>query len=139
MTKNNDLDQAREWAEWIIQADSQVEVDPDLRGAANVIQSLPDEWIDADNLADEGRLMLDLPEPQTFPSGEREWYVLDGFVNLDTDGTITIAYNELDEDDIAAGAEIDSGELIFTRLNEAKVLARAFLAATIYAEKEMSE
>lgn len=60
MTTNNDLDQAREWAKWIIQADSQVEVDPDLRGAANVIQSLPDEWIDADNLADEGRLMPDL-------------------------------------------------------------------------------
>lgn len=55
MTTNNDLAQAREWAEWIIQADSQVEVDPDLRTAANVIQSLPDEWIDADNLADEGR------------------------------------------------------------------------------------
>ena len=61
MTTNNDLAQAREWAEWIIQADSQVEVDPDLRTAANVIQSLPDEWIDADNLADEGR-RTHLPE-----------------------------------------------------------------------------
>lgn len=50
MTTNIDLDQAREWAKWVIQADSQVEVDPDLRGAANVIQSLPDEWIDAEKL-----------------------------------------------------------------------------------------
>ena len=136
MTTNNDLDQAREWAKWIIQADSQVEVDPDLRGAANVIQSLPDEWIDAENLADEGRLMPDLPEPQIFPNGEKEWYTPDGWVNLDNDGTITIVYDERDEDDIAAGAEIEPGELVFTRISEANDLALAFLAATIYAQKE---
>ena len=139
MTTNIDLDQAREWAEWVIQAGSQIEVDPDLRGAANVIQSLPDEWIDADNLADAGRLMPDLPEPQTFPNGEREWYTLDGWVNLGTDGTITVVYDERDEDDLVAGAEIEPGELVFTRISEAKILARAFLAATNYAEKEMSE
>lgn len=87
-------------------------------------------------LAADGLLAPDLPEPQTFPNGEREWYTLDGWVNLDTDGTITIVYDERDEDDIAAGAEINPGELVFTRLSEAKVLASAFLAATNHFEKE---
>lgn len=90
----------------------------------------------AQALADAGLLAPDLPEPHTFPNGEKEWYTLDGWVNLDTDGTITVVYDERDEDDIAAGAEIDPGELVFTRLSEAKVLARAFLAATNHAEKE---
>lgn len=133
MTTNLDLDQAREWAKTAINTPNKF---PKGRAAAKVIQSLPDEWIDAENLADEGRLMLELPEPQTFPNGEREWYTLSGWVNLDTDGKITIVYDERDEDDIAAGAEIDPGELVFTRISEANDLALAFLAATIYAQKE---
>lgn len=93
----------------------------------------------AEALADAGCRMLDLPEPQTFPNGEREWYTPDGWVNLDTDGTITIVYDERDEDDIIAGAEIDPGELVFTRISEAKVLVLAFLAAINQAGKDMSE
>ena len=93
----------------------------------------------AEALADAGLLTPDLPEPHTFPNGEKEWYTLDGWVNLDTDGTISIVYDERDEDDIIAGAEIDPGELVFTRISEAKVLVLAFLAAINQAEKDMSK
>lgn len=93
----------------------------------------------AEALDDAGCRILNLPEPQTFPSGEREWYSLVGWVNLDTDGTITMAYDERDEDDLAAGAEIEPGELVFTRISEARALADALYAAANHAEKEMSE
>ena len=88
----------------------------------------------ARRLADEGLITPDLPELQTFPSGEREWSTLDGFVNLDTDGTITISYDERDEDDVIAGVEIDAGELVFTKISEARSLALALLAAADHAE-----
>lgn len=53
MTTNPDLDQAREWAEYLtaqrtIYGDKVVEA----RAAAEVINSLPDEWVDADKLRD---------------------------------------------------------------------------------------
>lgn len=88
----------------------------------------------AQALADAGLLTPDPPEPQTFPNGEREWSTLDGWVNLDTDGTITIVYDERDEDDLAAGAEIEPGELLFTKISEARSLAYALLAAADHAE-----
>lgn len=88
----------------------------------------------AEALADAGRLAPNLPEPHTFPNGEKEWYTLDGWVNLDTDGTITIVYDERDEDDIIAGVEINPGELVFTKISEAKALVLAFLAAVDHAE-----
>ena len=51
MTTNPNLNQAREWAEYLtaqrnIYGDKTVEA----RAAAEVINALPDEWIDADNL-----------------------------------------------------------------------------------------
>lgn len=85
-------------------------------------------------LAKAGLLAPEKPEPQTFPSGEREWSTLDGWVNLDTDGTITMAYDERDEDDLAAGAEIEPGELVFTRISEARDLANILNAAANHAE-----
>lgn len=104
--------------------------------AAGVIHYHHDNCLDAANaLADAGLLAPDLPEPQTFPDGEREWYSLVGFVNLDTDGTITMVYDERDEDDLAAGAEIEPGELVFTRLSEVRVLADALKAAVDHAEE----
>lgn len=112
MTTNPNLDQAREWANLKRYSWSE-----GSKAAAEVIQSLPD-----------------LPEPHTFPNGEKEWYTLDGWVNLDTDGTITVVYDERDEDDIAAGAEIASGELVFTKPVAARDLVLAFLAATNHAE-----
>lgn len=90
----------------------------------------------ANDLADAGLLAPDLPEPYVFPSGEREWSSLVGWVNLDTDGTVAVVYDERDEDDIAAGAEIDAGELVFTRISEVRFLALALLAAADYAERE---
>ena len=88
----------------------------------------------AEALAAAGRRAPNLPEPHTFPNGEREWYTPDGWVNLDTDGTITMVADERDEDDIAAGAEMEPGELAFTRISEARNLALALLAAADYAE-----
>lgn len=117
--------------------------------AFDVIHDTVQEWPQDDvagvatqRLADAGLIapdLPDLPEPQTFPNGEREWSSLIGFVNLDTDGTITMAYDERDEDDLAAGAEIEPGELVFTRISEARALADALYAAANHAEKEMSE
>lgn len=88
----------------------------------------------ARRLAKAGLLAPDLPEPQAFPNGEREWYSINGWVNLDTDGTITVVYDERDEDDLAAGAEIEPGELVFTRISEAREIADDLLAAADYAE-----
>ena len=109
--------------------------------AAEVIHDTVQEWPQDDvagvasrRLADAGLLTPDLPEPHTFPNGEKEWYTPDGWVNLDTDGTITVVYDERDEDDIAAGAEIEPGELVFTRVREARALACALLAAADHAE-----
>lgn len=103
--------------------------------AAGIIHQHHDNCTDAAaRLADAGLLAPDLPEPLTFASGEREWYALIGFVNLDTDGTITVVYDERDEDDIAAGAEIEPGELVFTRISEARKLADALRAAADHAE-----
>ena len=45
----NDLDQAREWAAEITES-RQTNIRPAAFAVARVIQSLPDEWIDADNL-----------------------------------------------------------------------------------------
>ena len=89
----------------------------------------------AEALADAGLLTPDLPEPHTFPNGEKEWSTLDGCVNLNTDGTITIVYDERDEDDIAAGVEIEPGELVFTK-PVAHLLGLALIAAAYHAEKE---
>ena len=47
MTTNPDLDQAREWAESVSKIEDLM---PATSAAVEVIQSLPDEWIDAGKL-----------------------------------------------------------------------------------------
>lgn len=87
-------------------------------------------------MVDDGLIAPDLPEPRTFPNGEREWYTTDGWVSLDTDGKITVVYDKRDEDDLAAGSEIEPGERVFTEVSEAHDLALALLAAVTYTKKE---
>lgn len=104
--------------------------------AAEIIHQHHDNCTDAAAHLDlAGLLAPDLPEPQTFPNGEKEWCLLDGWVNLDTDGTIAVVHDERDEDDIAAGAEIEPGELVFTKISEARALALSLLAAADHAEE----
>ena len=88
----------------------------------------------AEALADAGLLTPELPEPYTFPSGEREWGTIDGFVNLHPDGTITAVYDRRDEDDVLAGMKIEAGELLFTSPSDARAIACALLAAADHAE-----
>lgn len=49
MTTNHDLDQAREWAKYATRVGTSRD---DARAAIDLIEALPDQWVDADKLRD---------------------------------------------------------------------------------------
>ena len=113
MTNNPDLDQARKWANLKRYTWSE-----DSKAAAEVIQSLPDEWVDA-------RLITrDLPEPIINANdGNPEWHAGDHTVDVDW-GMVNLWTPD------GTHWELTS--------NQARNLADALYAAADYAEEENS-
>lgn len=64
----------------------------------------------------------------SFPSGEKEWGVMDGYVNLDG-GDITVAYDERDEDTYLTEPAPEPGQIRITDINQGRELAYRILAA----------
>ena len=74
-------------------------------------------------------LAPDLPAPDTsLPSGEREWDVGDGYVNLD-DGEILVSYDERDEDTYLTESAPEPGEIRITDTGQGRAVAYNILAA----------
>lgn len=77
----------------------------------------------AESLADCGLLAPDLPAPDlSFPSGEKEWSVMDGYVNLDG-GEIAVAYDE------ETFLTPEPGHILITHTGNARLIAYCILAA----------
>lgn len=75
----------------------------------------------AESLAGCGLLAPDLPASDlSFPSGEKEWGVIDGYVNLDG-GEITVAYDE--------EPAPEPGQIRITDTGQGRYLAYSILAA----------
>lgn len=83
----------------------------------------------AESLADYGLLAEDLPAPRIFlDTGEREWYMKDGYVSLE-DGIIHVIHDETDDDRQPAELNPDHCELRFSDTTKARENAYAILAA----------
>lgn len=89
----------------------------------------------AESLADYGLLAPALPAPDlSFPSGEKEWGVIDGYVNLD--GEITVAYDEEDEETYLTAPAPEPGEIRITDTGQGRYLAYSILAACDYKDAQ---
>lgn len=82
----------------------------------------------AESLADYGLLSPDLPASDlSFPSGEKEWGVIDGYVNLD--GDILVAYDERDEDAYMTEPAPEPCQIRITDTTQGRYLSYSTLAA----------
>ena len=80
-------------------------------------------------------LAPDLPAPDTsLPSGEREWNLGDGYVNLH-DGEILVSYDERNEETYLTEPAPEPGQIRITDAYNARQLAYALLAVTYYKEE----
>lgn len=76
-----------------------------------------------------------LPAPDlSFPSGEKEWGVIDGYVNLD--GEITVAYDEEDEETYPTASAPEPGQIRITDTGQGRYLAYSILAACDYKDAQ---
>lgn len=83
----------------------------------------------ARHLADYGLLAEDLLDPSVFPdTGELEWAVVDGYVNLNG-GEISVCYDERDEETYLTAPTPEPGEIRITNTTQGRELARRILAA----------
>lgn len=83
----------------------------------------------AESLADYGLLAPDLLDPSVFPdTGELEWEVVDGYVNLNG-GEISVCYDERDEDTYLTYPTPEPGEICITDTTAGRELAYSILAA----------
>ena len=91
----------------------------------------------AQDLANDGLLAPDLPEPAYFESGEVEWDTLDGYVNVEN-GLILVAHDERAEGDNSEKAEQlspEPGRLKFLNPAAAEDLGEILIAAAKYAKR----
>ena len=86
----------------------------------------------AESLADYGLLAEDLLDPSVFPdTGELEWAVVDGYVNLNG-GEISVCYDERDEDTYLTAPTPEPGEIRIANTTQGRALARRILVACDY-------
>lgn len=90
----------------------------------------------AESLADYGLLAPDLLDPSVFPdTGELEWAVVDGYVNLNG-GEISVCYDERDEDTYLTAPTPEPGEIRITNTTQGRELARRILVACDYKDAQ---
>lgn len=86
----------------------------------------------AKHLADYGLLAEALLDPSVFPdTGELEWAVVDGYVNLNG-GEISVCYDERDEETYLTYPTPEPGEIRITNTTQGRELARRILVACDY-------
>lgn len=90
----------------------------------------------AECLADYGLLAEDLLDPSVFPdTGELEWAVVDGYVNLNG-GEISVCYDERDEETYLTYPTPEPGEIRITNTTQGRELVRRILAACDYKDAQ---